>query len=131
MSNVYVKSIAVVVAFIVGLGALVFLSAWTLDYWQASVFLAVYGVAGLVIMLDLARRDRALLQRRMSGGPQAETRRSQRIIMSFASLGFFALLLLPFMAWRIFDEEGLLRRELRGYDQYTHKVRYRLLPHVW
>jgi protein-S-isoprenylcysteine O-methyltransferase Ste14 len=32
---------------------------------------------------------------------------------------------------RIGIEEGLLRRELKGYDAYTEKVRYRLIPLVW
>ncbi|MUL84962.1 MULTISPECIES: isoprenylcysteine carboxylmethyltransferase family protein [unclassified Mycolicibacterium] len=35
------------------------------------------------------------------------------------------------LAMRIVDEEQLLRTELDGYDEYTHEVRYRLLPHVW
>lgn len=34
-------------------------------------------------------------------------------------------------AVRILDEEKLLRGELTGYDEYTEKVRYRLLPYVW
>jgi protein-S-isoprenylcysteine O-methyltransferase Ste14 len=46
-------------------------------------------------MVDLVTRDRALFERRMSGGPLAETRTSQRIIMSVASLGFCALLVVP------------------------------------
>jgi protein-S-isoprenylcysteine O-methyltransferase Ste14 len=32
---------------------------------------------------------------------------------------------------RILDEEKALRTELAGYDEYTEKVRYRLLPYVW
>jgi protein-S-isoprenylcysteine O-methyltransferase Ste14 len=32
---------------------------------------------------------------------------------------------------RIRDEEALLREELDGYDEYTQKVHYRLLPGVW
>ncbi|PXX08166.1 methyltransferase family protein [Mycolicibacterium moriokaense] len=34
-------------------------------------------------------------------------------------------------AFRIIDEEKLLRQELTGYGEYTHKVRYRLVPGVW
>jgi hypothetical protein len=29
------------------------------------------------------------------------------------------------------DEEKLLNAELPGYSDYTHRVRYRLLPLVW
>ncbi|HXZ79325.1 MAG TPA: isoprenylcysteine carboxylmethyltransferase family protein [Terriglobales bacterium] len=32
---------------------------------------------------------------------------------------------------RILFEERFLRRELDGYEAYTQRVRYRLLPHVW
>ena len=32
---------------------------------------------------------------------------------------------------RIHDEEKMLRQELAGYDEYTHKVHYRLVPGVW
>jgi protein-S-isoprenylcysteine O-methyltransferase Ste14 len=35
------------------------------------------------------------------------------------------------LAFRILDEEKLLRQELDGYSEYTQKVRYRLVPHVW
>ena len=34
-------------------------------------------------------------------------------------------------AFRIIDEEKMLRQELIGYDEYTHKVRYRLVPGIW
>jgi protein-S-isoprenylcysteine O-methyltransferase Ste14 len=32
---------------------------------------------------------------------------------------------------RVFVEERLLRRELEGYEAYTHRVRYRLIPFLW
>jgi protein-S-isoprenylcysteine O-methyltransferase Ste14 len=35
------------------------------------------------------------------------------------------------LAARIVDEEKMLSDELAGYDEYTQKVRYRLLPGVW
>jgi protein-S-isoprenylcysteine O-methyltransferase Ste14 len=41
------------------------------------------------------------------------------------------ILALPILVARIDDEEKMLRRELDGYDEYTHKVRYRLVPGVW
>ncbi len=43
----------------------------------------------------------------------------------------FVLVMLPTLAWRILDEEKLLRKDLPGYDEYMHKVRYRLVPYVW
>jgi protein-S-isoprenylcysteine O-methyltransferase Ste14 len=38
---------------------------------------------------------------------------------------------LPVLAARIDDEEKMLRQELDGYDEYTQKVHYRLVPGVW
>ena len=35
------------------------------------------------------------------------------------------------LAWRLVDEERFLVRKLPGYDEYRHKVRYRLAPFVW
>jgi protein-S-isoprenylcysteine O-methyltransferase Ste14 len=41
------------------------------------------------------------------------------------------ILAVPILALRIEDEEKMLRQELDGYDDYTHKVHYRLVPGVW
>lgn len=76
-------------------GALLFAAAGTFDYWQAWAFLAIYFTVSLAITLYLMKKDPALLARRMSGGPFAEKEPSQRIIMSFASIGFIGLLMLP------------------------------------
>jgi|SRR4051794_16867053 protein-S-isoprenylcysteine O-methyltransferase Ste14 len=77
------------------MAALLFVPPWTLDWWQAWLFLAVYFGGSLVLMLDLAKRDPALLERRMKAGPWAEERLSQKIIMTIVSLGFVALLVIP------------------------------------
>jgi protein-S-isoprenylcysteine O-methyltransferase Ste14 len=37
----------------------------------------------------------------------------------------------PALIWRLLDEERFLRKNLRGYTEYTDKVRYRLVPYVW
>jgi protein-S-isoprenylcysteine O-methyltransferase Ste14 len=41
------------------------------------------------------------------------------------------ILAVPILALRIEDEEKMLRQELDGYDEYTQKVHYRLVPGVW
>jgi len=204
---------------------LVFLPAGTLHYWQAWLHLAVFFAASVVVTLDLAAHDPALLARRLRGGPTAETRPAQRIIMVFASLGFVSLLvvsgfdrrfgwsavpvavvvagnaltvvgfalvdrvyranpyssatieialdqhvvttgpyaivrhpmyasallylvgmplalgswwglvglaiMLPFLIWRLFDEERFLAGALPGYREYEQRVRHRLLPGIW
>ena len=39
--------------------------------------------------------------------------------------------MMPFLLWRLLDEERLLTKELPGYAEYRKRVRYRLIPHVW
>ena len=39
--------------------------------------------------------------------------------------------MLPFLIWRLFDEERFLTQNLRGYTEYQKKVRYRLVPRIW
>jgi protein-S-isoprenylcysteine O-methyltransferase Ste14 len=77
------------------MAALLFVPPGTLDWWQAWLFLVVYFGGSIVAMLHLARHDPALLERRMKGGPWAEERLEQKIIMTIASLGFVGLLLIP------------------------------------
>ncbi len=43
----------------------------------------------------------------------------------------FVLVTIPALAWRILDEEKLLKKDLPGYVEYTQKVRYRLVPYLW
>lgn len=40
-------------------------------------------------------------------------------------------LFLPILYFRITNEEKVLKRDLRGYEGYTHKVRYRLIPGIF
>ena len=39
--------------------------------------------------------------------------------------------MLPFLIWRIFDEEAFLARNLPGYAEYRDHVRFRLVPGAW
>ncbi|HLN47056.1 MAG TPA: hypothetical protein VK216_02190, partial [Magnetospirillaceae bacterium] len=77
------------------MAALIFIPARTVDYWQAWTFLAVYFVSSVAVSVYLVRKDPALLERRMSGGPTAENETSQKIIMSIAFVGFAGLLVVP------------------------------------
>jgi protein-S-isoprenylcysteine O-methyltransferase Ste14 len=207
------------------MGALLFGCAGTVRYWHAWVYLALFFALSAVITADLLRHDPTLLRRRMKGGPTAEERPLQRVIMLGASLGFVSLLvvpaldfrqgwssvpvtgvaigdvlftigfgfigrvyrentyssatvevtadqqvidtgpyaivrhpmyasaslyligtplalgsywgflglafMLPFLVWRLLDEERLLARELSGYAAYQARVRYRLIPGLW
>jgi protein-S-isoprenylcysteine O-methyltransferase Ste14 len=100
------------VVLLLAISALIFLVAGTLTYWQAWTFLGVYFAASLGITVYLMKYDPALLARRMSGGPRAETEATQKIIMSLTSLGFVGLLLIPALdrrfAWSHMSPEAAL-----------------------
>ena len=207
------------------MGLLLLISAGTMSYWQAWLYLGIFFGASALTTVFLIRRDPALLERRMRGGPTAEKRPVERLIMVFTSLGFIALLLvpaldyrfrwstvpvwtvvagdvlvvvgfyfiflvyrentftsatievapgqtvistgpyaivrhpmyasallylvgtplalgsywglvplagtLPFLMWRLFDEERFLAENLPGYTDYQKKVRHRLVPGIW
>jgi protein-S-isoprenylcysteine O-methyltransferase Ste14 len=225
MKGLNKKALAGPLCVLLVMAVLLFLPARSLGYWQAWVFLTVFGLCELGITLYLMKRDRHLLERRVYAGPTAEKERTQKIIQSITSLGFIAmlvvpaldhrfhwsemplyasvggdvllalgflivffvckentfasaiievapeqqvistglyalvrhpmymggifwfvgmalslgswwglfvfLLVIPALIWRIFDEEELLSKRLRGYTEYCDKVRYRLMPFVW
>jgi len=225
MSSLNAKALLSVLLLGVVMAAILFTTAGTVDYWQAWVFLLILITLSLLITIYLIRNDPELLKRRMRGGPTAEKRISQQVIMIFTSLGFVGLLvvpgldhrfswstvplavviagdalvalgyyfiflvfrqntyssatiemaanqkvidsgpysllrhpmyagallyllgmplalgsywglvpfvaMIPFLIWRIFDEEMMLTRELEGYGEYKQRVRYRLVPGVW
>jgi protein-S-isoprenylcysteine O-methyltransferase Ste14 len=41
------------------------------------------------------------------------------------------VLLIPFYAMRLLNEEKVLRAELPGYVEYCRKTRFHLIPSVW
>jgi protein-S-isoprenylcysteine O-methyltransferase Ste14 len=95
MNSLHMKAYAGLVILCVVMAVILFAGAGTLHYWQAWTFLVAYFAASLAITIYLIKKDPALLERRMSGGPFAEKEPAQKIIMSLTSLGFIALILLP------------------------------------
>jgi protein-S-isoprenylcysteine O-methyltransferase Ste14 len=100
MISLNVKAALAFLSLAVVMGLLLFIPAGTVAYWQGWVFLAVYTGASLVVIVYLVRYDQALMQRRMTGGPTVERERSQKIIMTFATIGFAALLVVPALDYR-------------------------------
>jgi protein-S-isoprenylcysteine O-methyltransferase Ste14 len=223
--NLNVKAWVGLIVLALVMAALLFLSAGTLRYWEAWVYLVVFFGASVLHTLYLIKRDPALLYRRLKGGPTAEKERAQQIIMLCTSIGFIALLVvpgldhrfdwslvppsvviagdvliaagyyiiflvfrentftsatieiapdqkvistgpyarvrhpmyaggllyllgmplalgsywgllalaatMPFLLWRLFDEEVFLAKNLRGYSEYMQRVQWRLVPGVF
>jgi len=85
----------------IAMGLLIFVPAGTIHYWQGWVYLSIFMGASVLTTLDLMRRDPALLERRMRGGPTAESEPTQKLIMLFAPMGFVALLIVPALDHRL------------------------------
>jgi protein-S-isoprenylcysteine O-methyltransferase Ste14 len=101
MKHLNVKAWLALAALAVVMGLLLFASAGTLSYWQGWVYLTIFFGASALTTRYLMRRDPALLERRMSGGPTAEKRPIQKFIMLGASVSFIALLVVPALAFRL------------------------------
>jgi protein-S-isoprenylcysteine O-methyltransferase Ste14 len=95
MNTLHKKAFGSLLLLALAMAALLFIPAGTLDYWQGWTFLAVYFALSLALTLYLMKKDPKLLERRMRGGPTAEKEPVQKIIMTFASLGFIGLLVVP------------------------------------
>jgi protein-S-isoprenylcysteine O-methyltransferase Ste14 len=74
------KTLVFGVVQLVVLGLLLFLPAGTFNYWQAWVFLVV-AISTWILSIYLLRANPVALQRRMRGGPTAETRMVQKVVM--------------------------------------------------
>lgn len=77
------------------LGVLLFLPSWTLNYWQAWVFIVVFATSSNAIGVYLSLKDPALLERRKKFGPALETSPAQKIIMWLTLIGVLAMLVFP------------------------------------
>jgi protein-S-isoprenylcysteine O-methyltransferase Ste14 len=225
MKNLNARAWLALAALAVVMGLLLLVPAGTVHYWQAWVYLTIFTGASVLTTLYLMKRDPALLERRMSGGPTAEKQPAQKFIMLCTSIGFIALLVvpafdrrfgwstvplggvvagdvlvaigfylislvyrentftsatievaenqkvistgpyaivrhpmyasaslyllgtplalgsywafvpiaatMPFLIWRLIDEERFLARNLPGYTEYQKRIRRRLVPFVW
>ncbi len=225
MKNLNARAWLALAVLAVVMGLLLFVPAGTIHYWQAWAYLLIFTGASILITLYLMRKDLALLERRMSGGPTAEKQPTQKIIMLCTSIAFIALLvvpgfdhrfgwstvplggvvagdvlvaigfyliflvyrentftsatieiaenhkvistgpyaivrhpmyasaslyllgtplaldsywgfvpiaaMMPFLIWRLYDEERFLASNLPGYSEYQKRVRHRLLPFMW
>ena len=101
MNSLNIKALGGLLFLLLVMGALLFLPAWTLNYWQAWAFLAVFGVSALAVTLYLMKKDPMLLERRMQGGPTAEKEWNQKIIQTITAIMFIAMLVVPALDHRL------------------------------
>ncbi|HUJ26191.1 MAG TPA: hypothetical protein VLW85_09245 [Myxococcales bacterium] len=100
MANLRARAWTGLCAVVAIMGAALFLCAGTLRYWQAFIYLLLFFSLSAAVTVDLIARDPALLERRLKGGPTAEARPVQRVIMLGASIGFLSLMVLPALDFR-------------------------------
>jgi protein-S-isoprenylcysteine O-methyltransferase Ste14 len=95
MKHVNLKAFAGSLALLAVTAGVIFISAWTFDYWQAWVFLVVFFGSAFAITIYLIKRDPKLLERRISAGPLNEKETSQKIIQSLAQASFLLVIVFP------------------------------------
>jgi protein-S-isoprenylcysteine O-methyltransferase Ste14 len=93
--NLYIRVVRQLLMLPIYRGALLFLSAGTLDYWEGWVFISVFFACSALITIWLLVKDPRLLERRMLGGPTAEKEHAQKIIMMIATLSLTGSSILP------------------------------------
>ncbi len=95
MKNVNLKAVIGSLTLLAVTAAMLFISAWTFNYWQAWVFLIAFFGPAFAITINLMKSDPKLLERRISAGPLNEKETSQKIIQSIAQVSFLLVIILP------------------------------------
>jgi protein-S-isoprenylcysteine O-methyltransferase Ste14 len=101
MQYLFLKAFGDLLAEILIIGALLFIPAGTINYWQAWTFLAVFSIATLAVTIYLMQYDPMLLERRVKAGPQAEKQKSQKIIQFLAYVAFMLVMVVPSIDHRL------------------------------
>jgi protein-S-isoprenylcysteine O-methyltransferase Ste14 len=86
---------AIVIRFILlfpVLGLMFFLPAWTLNYWQAWVYIFIVAVPAIFLTRYLYNNDRGLLERRMR---MKERLKGQNMIVAISWIFFLATFIIP------------------------------------
>jgi protein-S-isoprenylcysteine O-methyltransferase Ste14 len=100
------------ILFFVFLAAILFLSAGTVDWPEAWVFIVEMAVGGLAICLWLSSYDPALLKERMGATVQKDQAGADKIFMVLFQVGFYlwlALMGLDAARWRLSDVPPTLK----------------------
>jgi protein-S-isoprenylcysteine O-methyltransferase Ste14 len=81
-------------------GAMLFLPAGTFDYWQAWVFLVAVAISAWAPTIYMLRTNPVALQARMRGGPAAESRLAQRVVIAGLYLSVAAMVVVSVLDHR-------------------------------
>ncbi len=76
-------------------GLIIFLPAWTLNYWQGWIYFLIFSLISLIGTWYFMKKDPKLIERRLHPGPAAEKEKSQKIIQSVIMALSFLLIIGP------------------------------------
>lgn len=91
MDNLLKKSVIGSIQLLIGLGIMLFAPAWTFDYWQAWIYLFIFGLSVVLIFIFLYKNDSKLLERRLK---RTENEKSQKRIQFYIYILYVALFVL-------------------------------------
>jgi len=94
------KSFAGILFLLSVIGITLFVPFGGFDYHLAWLYLSIFAISVIVITVYLIFRDKHLLKSRLSVGPIAETRTTQKIIQSVAGLLFLGIFVLSAFDYR-------------------------------
>ena len=94
MNNVISKAYIGLLFLVIFLGAVLFISAGTLNYWEGWVYVLVFSLCCAAITIYLVKTDMGLLKRRLKAGPGGEKEKNQKIIQSIAQVAFISIYVL-------------------------------------
>jgi protein-S-isoprenylcysteine O-methyltransferase Ste14 len=92
MKHLNIKALAGLLYVFIAVSALIFLPAWTLNYWQAWAYLAVFMISISAVFIYLIKNDPELLARRVNN---EEETKSQKVIHFFINLAFAIVIVIP------------------------------------
>jgi protein-S-isoprenylcysteine O-methyltransferase Ste14 len=92
VKTLIIPTITSFLAGVIGLGVVLFLPAWTINYWQAWVFIVVFSVLVSASGLYFSIKDPALMERRKQAGPAAEQTTGQKILITGAYICLLGVL---------------------------------------
>ncbi|HEY9303611.1 MAG TPA: isoprenylcysteine carboxylmethyltransferase family protein [Mycobacterium sp.] len=96
MSKLLVFGLVELVVF----GAMLFFPAGTFNYWQAWIFLMVVGIAAWAPVMYMLRTNPVALAGRMRGGPIAEVRMAQKVVIAALYLSLAAMVVVSVLDHR-------------------------------
>jgi len=90
MNKLYFRAIRTTVTGTAAFLAIIFIPAWTLDYWQGWLLVATLSIPSALVTAYMALFDPQLLESRLRAGPTAETTPAQKLIVAAGLLVFVA-----------------------------------------